>query len=123
MRLPEVEPGPGRSTVYLTWSGKFDRGGVAKLAAAEDLKSSVREDVQVRILPPLPPLGEPFRSGSVRETGGGGGGYGYLSTYVGSLSTVAVDLKSDLSGRHTCGLNFWHSACLFSGRSTGSIVR
>ena len=31
-----------------------DDGGVAELANAEDLKSSVREDLQVRILPPLP---------------------------------------------------------------------
>ena len=30
------------------------RGGVTKLAAVEDLKSSVRKDVQVRILPPPP---------------------------------------------------------------------
>lgn len=30
------------------------RGGVAKLATAEDLKSSVRKDLQVRLLPPLP---------------------------------------------------------------------
>ena len=30
------------------------QGGVAKLATAGDLKSSVRKDLQVRLLPPLP---------------------------------------------------------------------